>query len=89
MQPTIGRIVNFFPKTECFSNGPTKIEMYAAIVTQQNGDGTVDLATLGPNSLYFQHKVPEFGRKFPATDEHPEGAWAWGWSWPVLQQEQK
>ena len=52
MKPTVGRTVHFQSyneKGEC---------AYAAIITQVNEDGTVELATMGPNSLYFQHKIP-------------------------------
>jgi hypothetical protein len=74
--PTIGQIVHFFPPSECA--GP--IRMYAAIVTQTNLDCTLELATFGPNSLYFQHNVPKFGDDCAMTPEHPEGKWSWGWS---------
>jgi hypothetical protein len=82
--PTVGRMVHFFPKNE--ERHPGGIVFYASIVTQVNGDLTLDLATFGPNSLYFQHNVPMFGQKFDATDEHPAGsfAFAWGWSWPNI-----
>ena len=82
MQPTVGRIVHFIPKSSCVGAGPTGIERYAAIVTQVNEDGTLELATFGPNSVYFQHGVPMYGRKFQGTADYPEGAWAWGWAWP-------
>jgi hypothetical protein len=78
--PTVGRMVHFFPKNE--ERHPGGVVFYAAIVAQVNSDLTLDLATFGPNSLYFQHNVPKFGQKIPQTADHPEGAWAWGWSWP-------
>lgn len=47
-------------------------EMYAAIVTKQNGSSkehgqvqTLDLVTFGPNSVYFQHNVPYSSRSKP------------------------
>ena len=80
--PTVGRMVHFFPKNE--ERHPGGVVFYASIVTQVNEDLTLELATFGPNSLYFQHHVPMFGQKFAATDEHPEGAWAWGWAWPNI-----
>lgn len=43
---------------------------YAAIITQVNEDGTVELATFGPNSVYFQHGV-----KF--AEEPTEGHCNW------------
>ena len=85
MNPTVGRIVHFFPKHECKEDGPTKIEKYASLVTQVNADGTLELATFGPNSLYFQHNVPMYGQKVTMTHEHPEYAHAWGWAWPARE----
>lgn len=82
MTPTPGRILLFYPKQECVSNGDTKIQSYPSIVTQVNPDQTLELATFGPNSLYFQHNVPMYGQRVPATNEHPEYAYAWGWQWP-------
>jgi len=54
--PTLARMVHFTPPQEC--KGEETLEQYAAIVTKINGDGTAELATFGPNSLYFQHSVP-------------------------------
>lgn len=62
MKPTVGRIVHF--KEE---GGP-----YPAIVTKVNEDGTVELTTFGPNSVYFQHAVLQDER---AEIEHT-------WRWP-------
>jgi hypothetical protein len=64
-KPTVGRMVHYQSyneKGEC---------AYAAIITQVNEDGTVELATMGPNSLYFQHKV--------AFSETPKPS---HWNWP-------
>jgi hypothetical protein len=59
-KPSIGRIVHFAEE-----GGP-----YAAVVTAVNPDETVELATLGKNSLYFQHGV-----KFDA--DGLKGTWRW------------
>ncbi len=66
--PSVGRTVHFYPKQECIT--PDTMEKYAAIITQVNQDGTVELATLGPNSLYFQHGV-----SYSDTPMH--GHWTW------------
>ena len=71
-KPTLCRMVVFRPPTKCVSDGPTGYQQYAAIVTQVNESGSLELATLGPNSLYFQHDVLEFDEKFPA-----DGGWMW------------
>jgi hypothetical protein len=65
IKPTVGRDVHFQSYNE---NGECH---YAAKVTQVNEDGTLELATFGPNSLYFQHKVP--------YSEVPK---AGHWNWP-------
>ena len=68
LKPTLGRIVHFAPPGECKSpNGP---EQYASIITQINPDGTAELATFGPNSLYFQHAIPMAEAPTP-------GCWNW------------
>lgn len=64
MKPSIGRIVHFHD-----DGGP-----YAAIVAAVNDDGTLELATLGRNSLYFQHGVHE------AAD--PSAPAKRTWTWP-------
>lgn len=63
-KPSVGRIVHYQAyneKGEC---------AYAAIVTRVNEDETIDLATFGSNSLYFQPKV-----KYSA--EPKPGCWNW------------
>lgn len=55
MTPTAGRIVHFVPPQEC--TAPATLAHYPAMITQVNKDGTVELATFGPNSLYFQHGI--------------------------------
>ena len=72
-KPTVGRIVHYHPPTECV--GPESLCTYAAIISQVNpypvgGIETVELATFGPNSLYFQHNVP-------FSDEPKPGHWNW------------
>lgn len=67
----VGDIVFYVPPQDC--TGKTTLEKYAAIVTQVNETWdpepadrrdrgkvveTVELCTLGPNSMYFQHSVP-------------------------------
>lgn len=73
-KPSIGRTVHF-----AAADGPprTGTTVYAAIITAvnpKNPDGsgaeTVELATFGPSSLYFQHAV-----KFDADGAH--GTWRW------------
>lgn len=65
---TVGRVVHFVPPQECV--GPKSLTLYAAMVTQVNPDGTAELATLGPNSLYFQHAVP-------FSEEYKPGCFSW------------
>lgn len=76
-KPTVGRMVHFAPPQECV--GPASLTLYPAIITQVNeskvSEGapphqTVELATFGPNSLYFQHGV-EF------SAEPKPGHWFW------------
>jgi hypothetical protein len=74
MKPTVGRIVHFHPPFDSVANEQPK---YAAIVTQVNDDGTLELATFGPSSLYFQRSVPQLGLN------SENAAWEWGWAWPV------
>jgi hypothetical protein len=62
--PSIGRIVHFHE-----DGGP-----YAAIITAVNQDGTAELATVGRNSLYFQHNVSMGG---PEGDVPTKGCWTW------------
>lgn len=74
-------MVHFAPPQECV--GSESLCLYPAVITQVNreikgvpgDDGTdmaetVELATFGPNSLYFQHKV-----KF--SSEPKPGHWFW------------
>lgn len=76
--PSIGRVVHYQSYNE---NGECS---YAAIITQINSEvkgvpgdhgsdrqETVELVTFGPNSVYFQHKVP--------FSEQPKPS---HWSWP-------
>ncbi len=72
---TIGRIVVYTPPQECL--GPESLDTYPAIITQVNkatddAPETVELATFGPNSLYFQHKVAFSPETKPST-----------WTWPT------
>lgn len=55
MTPTPGRIVHFVPPQECTAE--KTLAFYPAIITQVNQDGSCELATFGPNSLYFQHNI--------------------------------
>lgn len=68
MKPTLGRIVHFVPPQECV--GPKSLTMYAAIIAQVNDNDTCELATVGPNSLYFQHHVP-------FSQDYKPGHWSW------------
>lgn len=63
--PTVGRIVLFHE-----TGGP-----YASLVTSVNADGTLELATFGKNSLYFQHGVKECPTVPPIAPE--PGTWSW------------
>lgn len=58
--PTVGRIVHFAE-----DGGP-----YPAIITSVNPDNSVQLATFGNRSVYFQHMV-----KFDA--DAARGTWRW------------
>lgn len=53
---TVGRIVHFVPPSN--KVGPDSIKLVAAIVTGVNPDGTCDLSTFGPTSIYFQLAIP-------------------------------
>lgn len=74
MKITIGRSVHFVPPQEC--TAPATLAFYTAIVTQvnppvgENAPETVELATFGPNSLYFQHAIP-------FSEELKPGHWSW------------
>lgn len=63
-KPTVGRTVHYQSYNE---RGKCA---YAAIITQVNDDGTVELVTFGPNSVYFQHAVPY-------SEEPKESHWSW------------
>jgi hypothetical protein len=71
-----GRMVHFVPPQECTAE--RTLAFYPAIVTQVNGFGlpglpaveTVELATFGPNSLYFQHAIP-------FSETLKPGHWSW------------
>jgi hypothetical protein len=68
MKPALGRIVHFAPPSDHKApNGP---EQYPSMITQVNPDGTVELATFGPNSLYFQHGITH-------ADTPTPGCWNW------------
>lgn len=69
LAPTVGRIVHFTPPQDC--TGKTTLEFYPAMVTQVNPNGTVELATFGPNSLYFQHGVEVSDTPTPGTCNWP------------------
>lgn len=60
--PKIGDIVRFHEE-----GGP-----YAALVAAVNPDGSLELATFGKNSLYFQHGVKEV-----AVTSEQKGRWSW------------
>ncbi len=62
MKATIGRIVHFHEE-----GGP-----YPSLVTAINPDGSLELATFGKNSLYFQHNVAEVPAVGPM-----KGCWSW------------
>ncbi len=80
VKPSIGRIVHFAPPSDCV--GPKSPTVYPAFITQVNEVGplpegcgtdqvdTVELTTFGPNSVYFQHKVP-------FSEEPKPGFWSW------------
>lgn len=72
-KPSVGRVVHFVPPQECTAE--KTLAFYAAIITQVNSDGSVELATFGPNSLYFQHGIlaSETGAPTPGR-----------WNWPPL-----
>jgi hypothetical protein len=64
-KPSVGRIVHFQSYNE---NGECA---YAALITQVNADGTVDIATFGPQSFYWHRNV--------AFSEAPKPSY---WNWP-------
>lgn len=67
-KPTVGRIVLFHE-----AGGP-----YASIVTAVNPDKSLELATFGKNSLYFQHGVQQFiSKELINTEEEMKGKWTW------------
>lgn len=63
-RPSVGRMVHFHE-----DGGP-----YPAIITALNDNGTVELATFGRNSLYFQHNVSAGG---PDAATPSKGCWTW------------
>lgn len=65
MTPTIGRIVHYQAAADCGG------AVYPAIITRVHESGAVDLATFGPQSLYFQFLVTE-----KAADDTC-GRWFW------------
>lgn len=77
-KPSVGRIVHFVPPQEC--TAPATLAFYPAIITQVNEKPpvgirmepivTCELATFGPNSLYFQHGIP-------FSEEPKPGHWNW------------
>jgi hypothetical protein len=74
MKPTKGRIVLFTsPLIEDEEEVAGGIDSYAAIVTDVNDDGTVDLVMFGSGSMYFQHDVEQ---------EEKATAGSGKWSWP-------
>ncbi len=73
MKPTVGRIVHFVPPQECTAE--KTLAFYASIIAQVNADGTCELATFGPNSLYFQHSIAEAAWLTPGC-----------WSWPAREE---
>lgn len=78
MKPTPGRIVHFVPPQECTAE--KTLAFYPAIITQVNPPvahspvalqpETCELATFGPNSLYFQHGIP-------FSETLKPGHWSW------------
>lgn len=72
-KPSVGRMVHFVPPMECTAD--TTLPHYAAIIAQVNPakkgkPETVELATFGPNSLYFQHEIP-------FSEVYKPGHWSW------------
>jgi hypothetical protein len=63
-QPSVGCVVHFHDE-----GGP-----YAAIITALNENGTVELMTMGRNSIYFQHGVSMGG---PDGTVPTKGCWTW------------
>lgn len=70
-------MVHFVPPQEC--TAPATLAYYPAIVTQVNPPSdaagaaipeTCELATFGPNSLYFQHHIP-------FSETLKPGHWSW------------
>ena len=66
----LGHNVLFVPPQACKTD--VSLEAYAAMITKINGASpdhggveTCDLVTFGPNSVYFQHKVPFSGNLKP------------------------
>ena len=53
--PSPGRMVRFVPPQACTAE--STLAFYPAIITQVNADGSCELCTFGPNSIYFQHGI--------------------------------
>lgn len=74
-KPTVCRDVLFHEE-----GGP-----YASKITKVNLDGSVELVTFGPNSLYFQHNVSQYVEDYadpPKNKEQEDGLKKGKWEWP-------
>jgi hypothetical protein len=65
LKKLIGETVLYTPPQDC--RGKTTLDFYPAVITQINPDGTAELTTMGPNSIYFQHNVEYSEHQRPNT----------------------
>lgn len=69
MTPSVGRIVHYVSRGS--ADGKYQPKCRAAIVTEVCFDGTLDLAVLNPQGLFFDLAVSE------SDHEHYGGSWHW------------
>ena len=79
MNPSIGRIVHYVSYGTPGGEYPSVCR--AAVVTEvtehPDADGTVGLAVLNPEGMFFKRGVPHAEDKAAGFTDHPPGTWHW------------